>query len=137
MRVDVMAGGLPMRAVQELARDAKAAGFSGVDTAVCDAEEPFHYCAAIVSTKIEPGEKETTTRMTTTNETGLPPSGGPLQERRRRARAGPAAQGSPLVRLSPARSPLIPDGDRPSDRQPRHARSNNRDIDLFHNFASV
>ncbi|TVY75062.1 Highly reducing polyketide synthase gloL [Fusarium oxysporum f. sp. cubense] len=36
----------------------KAAGFSGVDTAVHDAEEPFHYCAAIVSTKVEDGGKQ-------------------------------------------------------------------------------
>ena len=31
----------------------KAAGFSGVDTALLDAAEPYHYCAAIVSTKAE------------------------------------------------------------------------------------
>ncbi|KAF3063606.1 Lovastatin diketide synthase LovF [Daldinia childiae] len=31
----------------------KASGFSGVDTALRDAAEPYHYCAAIVSTKIE------------------------------------------------------------------------------------
>lgn len=36
----------------------KAAGFSGVDTAVRDAEEPFHYCAAIVSTKVEDSGKQ-------------------------------------------------------------------------------
>ena len=30
-------------------RELKAAGFTGVDTAVYDAEEPFQYCAAIVS----------------------------------------------------------------------------------------
>ncbi|KAL9079243.1 MAG: hypothetical protein Q9157_001861 [Trypethelium eluteriae] len=30
-------------------RELKAAGFSGVDTAVYDAEEPFQYCAAIVA----------------------------------------------------------------------------------------
>ncbi|KAJ3541377.1 hypothetical protein NM208_g4643 [Fusarium decemcellulare] len=34
----------------------KAAGFSGIDTAVIDAEEPNHYCAAIVSTKVENSE---------------------------------------------------------------------------------
>ncbi|KAF9870424.1 hypothetical protein CkaCkLH20_12091 [Colletotrichum karsti] len=28
-------------------------GFSGVDTAVRDAQEPYHYCAAIVSTKLD------------------------------------------------------------------------------------
>ena len=37
----------------------KAAGFSGVDTAVRDAEEPFQYCVAIVSTKVEEDKKQT------------------------------------------------------------------------------
>ncbi|KAM6508198.1 hypothetical protein FALCPG4_018080 [Fusarium falciforme] len=42
----------------------KEAGFSGVDTAVRDAEEPFHYCAAIVSTKVQGGETHKSTATT-------------------------------------------------------------------------
>ncbi|TLD29263.1 hypothetical protein PspLS_03907 [Pyricularia sp. CBS 133598] len=38
--------------------DLKAAGFSGIDTAVRDAEEPYHYCAAIVSTKLGRAQEE-------------------------------------------------------------------------------
>lgn len=34
----------------------KRAGFTGVDTAVRDAEEPLHYCAAIVSRRVETEE---------------------------------------------------------------------------------
>ncbi|KAK6950125.1 hypothetical protein Daesc_008451 [Daldinia eschscholtzii] len=43
----------PYVSVERWDDELKATGFSGVDTAVRDAVEPYHYCAAIVSTKVE------------------------------------------------------------------------------------
>ncbi|KAJ4328105.1 hypothetical protein N0V84_001473 [Fusarium piperis] len=45
----------PYVSVERWDHELKAAGFSGVDTAVLDTEEPFNYGAAIVSTKVENG----------------------------------------------------------------------------------
>jgi SAM-dependent methyltransferase len=45
-------------------RELRAAGFTGVDTAVLDAEEPYQYCAAIV-TQPEPQESEADNRSIT------------------------------------------------------------------------
>ncbi|KAJ8066767.1 hypothetical protein OCU04_004155 [Sclerotinia nivalis] len=42
----------PYVSVERWDEELKRAGFSGVDTAVRDAEEPYHYCAAIVSRKL-------------------------------------------------------------------------------------
>ncbi|RSL89606.1 hypothetical protein CEP51_001128 [Fusarium floridanum] len=46
----------PYVSVERWDHELKAAGFSGVDTAVLDVEEPFNYGAAIVSTKVENGK---------------------------------------------------------------------------------
>lgn len=46
----------PYVSVERWDHELKAAGFSGVDTAVLDAEEPFNYGAAVVSTKVENGK---------------------------------------------------------------------------------
>ncbi|KAJ5957961.1 Acyl transferase/acyl hydrolase/lysophospholipase [Penicillium vulpinum] len=41
----------PYVSIERWDDELKKAGFSGVDTAICDAEAPYHYCAAIVSKK--------------------------------------------------------------------------------------
>ena len=41
----------PYVSVERWDDELKKAGFSGVDTAICDAEAPYHYCAAIVSSR--------------------------------------------------------------------------------------
>ncbi|WAO96249.1 Carrier domain-containing protein [Fusarium falciforme] len=46
----------PYVSVERWDHELKSAGFSGVDTAVLDAEEPFNYGAAVVSTKVENGK---------------------------------------------------------------------------------
>ncbi|KAI1483952.1 polyketide synthase dehydratase-domain-containing protein [Daldinia eschscholtzii] len=43
----------PYVSIERWDGELKATGFSGIDTAVRDAVEPYHYCAAIVSTKVE------------------------------------------------------------------------------------
>ncbi|KGO38831.1 Acyl transferase/acyl hydrolase/lysophospholipase [Penicillium expansum] len=53
----------------------KAAGFSGVDTSICDAEAPYHYCAAIVSSKPLTDAVEPTTPRPVTILCDMPENG--------------------------------------------------------------